>query len=140
MAAASKDPAMPIKPATSPARGVAAVLLLAVAAVHVPLISEHLEEAPYIGWAFIVLSALCTVLAVAMLCSEQRCLWALSGATCLAAVIAFAASRTVGLPQLGDDVGNWSEPLGFPAVGTELLMVVLALVHLPRTAPRLARR
>jgi hypothetical protein len=56
--------------------------------------------------------------------------WLISGAVCLAAVVAFLASRTVGLPQIGDDVGNWTEPLGIPAVASEALVVVVAWLHL----------
>ena len=51
---------------------------------------------------------------------------------CLLAVTAFLASRTVGLPQLADDVGNWTEPLGFPALVSESLVVALAAAHLTR--------
>jgi hypothetical protein len=50
--------------------------------------------------------------------------------------VGFLASRTVGLPQIGDDVGNWTEPLGFPAVLSEVLMVALAWVHLRRQPAR----
>jgi len=45
-------------------------------------------------------------------------------------VVSFLASRTVGLPQIGEDVGNWTEPLGYPAVASEVLMALLAFVHL----------
>jgi hypothetical protein len=62
----------------------------------------------------------------------------LSGAVCLAAVVGYLASRTIGLPQIGDDVGNWTEPLGIPAVASEALMVVLAWTHLRRTRHRTA--
>jgi hypothetical protein len=53
-------------------------------------------------------------------------------------VVAFLASRTVGLPQIGDDVGNWTDPLSFPAVTAEVLMVVLAWTHLRGTRQRTA--
>jgi hypothetical protein len=114
----------------SPSKWVASFLLLVAAATHIPLIPEHLEEAPYVGWGFILLSVVCIVLAVAIVLVDNPGVWLLSGAVCLAAVVAFLASRTVGLPQIGDDVGNWSEPLGIPAVAAELLMAALAYVHL----------
>jgi hypothetical protein len=110
----------------------ASFLLVVAAATHIPLIREHLEEAPYVGWLFIALSVVCLVLAVAILVVDNPGVWLLSGAVCLAAVVAFLASRTVGLPQIGDDVGNWTEPLGIPAVASEALMAVLAVVHVRR--------
>ena len=116
----------------SPSQWIASLLLLVAGGTHIPLIQDHLEEAPYVGWLFIALSAVCIVLAVAMLFVDNPGVWLVSGAVCLAAVVAFLASRTVGLPQIGDDVGNWTDPLGFPAVASEVLMAGLAYVHLRR--------
>ncbi len=116
----------------SPGQWCASFLLLVAAGTHIPLIQDHLEEAPYVGWLFIALTVVCLVLAVAILFVDKPGVWILSGAVCLAAVVAFLASRTVGLPQIGDDVGNWTEPLGIPAVASEALMVVLAWAHLRR--------
>ena len=125
-----------MKLTTSPAQWCASFLLLVAAGTHIPLIQDHLEEAPYVGWLFIILSVVCIVLAVVILFVDSASVWLVSGAVCLAAVVAFLASRTVGLPQIGDDVGNWTEPLGFPAVASEVLMVVLAYLHLSRTPQR----
>ena len=121
---------------TSPSQWAASALLVVAAATHIPLIQDHLEEAPYVGWLFIALSVVCLVLAVAILFVDSPGVWVVSGAVCLAAVVGFLASRTVGLPQIGDDVGNWTEPLGFPAVLSEVLMVALAWVHLRRQPAR----
>jgi hypothetical protein len=115
---------------SSPVQWVASLLLLVAAGTHIPLIHEHLEEAPYVGWLFILLSVACIGLAVAVLFVDDASVWVLSGVICLAAVVAFLASRTVGLPQIGDDVGNWTEPLGIPAVASEALMAALAYLHL----------
>jgi hypothetical protein len=57
-----------------------------------------------------------------------------SSAVRLAAVVGYLASRTASLPQIGEDVGNWTEPLGVPAVASETLRVVPACVHLRRAA------
>jgi hypothetical protein len=121
-----------MKLTTSPAAWGASLLLVVAAATHIPLIQEHLEEAPYVGWLFIVLSGVCLTLAVVILFVDHAGVWALSGLTCLAAVVAFLASRTFGLPQIGDDVGNWTDPLGFPALTSEALMTGLAVVRLRR--------
>jgi hypothetical protein len=119
-----------MKVTTSPDQWVAALLLFVAAGTHIPLIHEHLEEAPYVGILFIALSAVCIVLGIAILFLDSPGLWLISAAVCLAAVVAFLASRTVGLPQIGDDIGNWTEPLGFPAVVSEALVPVLAVLHI----------
>jgi hypothetical protein len=120
---------------TSSAQRCAAVLLFVAGGTHIPLIQGHLQEAPYVGWLFIGLSVACLVLGTVILFVDGQGVWAIGGATCLAAVVAFLASRTVGLPQIGDDVGNWTDPLALPAVASEALMVVLAHLRLRRLRP-----
>ncbi|MDQ6642130.1 MAG: hypothetical protein M3Y66_06520 [Actinomycetota bacterium] len=110
----------------SPLRWVVAALLLITAAVHVPLIPGHLKEAPYAGVLFLLLAVTCAVLAGVIVRRDTPMVWELSGAVTLLALIAFLASRTIGLPQLADDVGNWTDPLGFPALAAELLTTSIA--------------
>ena len=123
-----------MRPTASPTQWWAALLLLVAGGAHVPLIEEHLQEAPYVAWLFIALTLTCLVLAVTIVLVDHPSVWVLGGVTCLAAAMAFLASRTIGLPQIGDDVGNWTEPLGFPAITSEVLMVALAYAHLHRAS------
>jgi peptidoglycan/LPS O-acetylase OafA/YrhL len=118
----------------SPLRWLAAALLLVVAAVHIPMVPEHLHEAPYIGVLFIALAVIGVALAALLVRWDTPAVWVVSGTVALLAVFAFLFSRTIGLPELGDDIGNWSEPLGFPALAAELLATAVAatvLRHLP---------
>jgi hypothetical protein len=128
-------------PLASPLRWVAIVMLLGTAGTHIPLISDHLEEAPYVGVLFIALSVASVVLAVLLVRWDSALAWYASGAMTLLALVGFFASRTVGLPQISDDIGNWSEPLGYPAVAVEALVTAAAaivLVHRPRRAAEVA--
>lgn len=121
----------------SPSRWVGAVLLLVAAAAHIPLVPGHLREAPYVGVLFIALSVVAVALAIAVVVIETDAVWLMAGAVCFAALLGFLASRTIGLPQLGDDVGMWTgEPLGIPAVASEALVAALAWIQLHhRRAP-----
>jgi hypothetical protein len=123
-------------PLHSPLRWTAAVMLLATAATHIPLVPEHLEEAPYIGVLFVVLSVASLALAVVVVVKDTPLVWGVTGVMSLLAVVAFVASRTVGLPQIGDDVGNWTDPLGPPALAAETLAFVAAAVVLRTDAHR----
>jgi hypothetical protein len=116
----------------SPWRWPAAVLLLVTAGTHVPLVPEHLEEAPYVGVLFIALVIVSVVVAVLVLVRDTPVVWAVAGLVTLLAVLGFLVSRTVGLPQIGDDIGNWTEPLGYPAVASEVLVTALAALELTR--------
>ena len=117
----------------------AAALLLVVAAVHVPLVGDHLEEAPYVGVLFILLTVACVLLAGAILVADAPVMWAACGVVSVLALTAFLASRTVGLPELGDDVGNWTEPLGYPALASEGMCAVLAALVLARSRAGVGR-
>ena len=119
-----------LTPLNSSWRWFGVVMLLITAGTHVPLIPEHLAEAPYAGVLFIALTVVSLVFAVLLVRWDSPAVWTASGVLCLLAVLAFFVSRTVGLPQLADDIGNWTEPLGFPAVAAELLATLAAVVVL----------
>jgi hypothetical protein len=116
----------------SPARWAAALTLVISGATHIPVIPEHLQEAPYIGYLFIALTIACFALAAAVLVADSGTVWLTSGVVTALAVLAYVLSRTVGLPQIGDDVGNWTEPLGIAAITAEAVTAVIAVVVLRR--------
>jgi hypothetical protein len=114
------------RPLRSPLRWAGGLLLLVTAATHIPLVPEHLDEAPYVGVLFVALSVASIVLSALLVRWDTPVVWAATGAVTALAVAAFLASRTVGLPQIGMDIGNWTEPLGFPAVAAETLAALAA--------------
>jgi hypothetical protein len=115
-----------------PAAGLAVVAALA----HVPVTPDHLHEAPYVGVLFIVLTVCCVLLGATLLILDSMAAWAALGAACLLAVLAYVVSRTVGLPMMADDVGNWLEPLGVVAILSEGGVVALALLAIGRASRR----
>jgi hypothetical protein len=114
----------------------AAALLLVTAVTHIPLVPEHLEEAPYVGALFIALSVVSVVFAGLLVFADTPAVWVASGLITLLAAIAFLASRTIGLPQIEDEIGNWNAPYALPALAAELLAAAAAavVVHTHRTA------
>ncbi|HET8604799.1 MAG TPA: hypothetical protein VFM09_12785 [Marmoricola sp.] len=120
------------RPLRSPWRGLGAVALLVTAGAHLSLVPEHLREAPYVGVLFLALSVVSIVLAGLVVARDRPLVWVTSGTVSLLAMAGFLVSRTVGLPELGDDIGNWTEPLGFPALAAETVTVVLTILVLRR--------
>ncbi|GAA2740479.1 hypothetical protein GCM10009868_02850 [Terrabacter aerolatus] len=110
-----------------PVRLLLVAAALVAAAAHVPVIGPHLEEAPYMGVLFILLTTACLVLAGVSLTSSHLAGPTLAGVVCGAAIIGYAATRLVAFPQLADDVGNWLEPLGVVAVVSEAVVVGAAV-------------
>ena len=132
---------MPTRPLSSPLRFAAAALMATAAAAHAPLIEDHLEAAPYIGALFAAFTVAATVLAFRLVRSDTRATWVASAACCAAAVGAYVFSRVVGLPQITDDIGNWTEPLGLVAIAAESAVVLLATVAVRSPAtPNTLRR
>lgn len=121
-------------------RAAAAVGLSATAAVHADLVPSHLHEAPYAGVLFIALAAGALLVASVLLATGRRLAWAAAGGLCASAIIAYVISRSLGLPSMSDDIGQWVDPLGVAAVVSELLVLGLAvdvLTGQPRTISRI---
>lgn len=124
----------------SPWRWLAAYALLINAAIHLQLTPMHLEEAPYVGVLFVLLSLGCLVLGGLLVLADSTPVWGAAGGISLLALAAFIASRTVGLPQMADDIGDWSDPYGRLNVAVEVLSVALSLVVLLSAGPNALRR
>ncbi len=104
----------------------AAVCLVAIAAVHLEISPAHLREAPYAGVLFILLAAAALASAFVLLITNHPLAWAGAATLCLGALGAYLVARSIGLPSLGDDIGDWLNPLGIVAVLCETAVVVLA--------------
>lgn len=109
---------------TSLWRWPAAAALSATAAIHMTLVPEHLHEAPYAGTLFIALSAAALAIAMLLSAGDDNRVWLAARAISLGALVAYFLSRSVGLPSLSDDIGDWTNPLGLAAVACETLTLV----------------
>jgi hypothetical protein len=117
------------QPERSPWRWPAAALAVTITAAHVPVTGEHLAEAPYIGWSFIALEIASVALGIMLVLRDTRLAWTAATVLPTLAILGYALTRSVALPQIGDDVGNWTEPLGVVALSAEALLALLALWH-----------
>jgi hypothetical protein len=120
-------------------RWLAAACLVATAAVHLAIAPEHLREAPYAGVLFIALGAAALATALLLIAVDHELVWLSAGALCVSALASYAISRSIGLPSMADDVGDWLNPLGVVAVlseATAALIAWQALLSAPRVRPR----
>jgi hypothetical protein len=65
--------------------------------------------------------------------------WAAAASLAATTIVAYVLSRTVGLPQVADDIGNWGEPLGIASMFVEGAVVALATTRLLAFAPVVRR-
>src|ERR1700761_3152155 len=76
-----------------PDRQTAALCVLVAGLTHVPLIPDHLVEAPYVGVLFIALAGIAVLLAAGLLIHDSPVVWGLTVAVMTAAAVAFVLSR-----------------------------------------------
>jgi hypothetical protein len=119
-------------------RRLLALCAVVAASSHLPLIPEHLREVPYLGWSFIAFVVASLMASAAVLTVNARGLLPIIGMLNAGAVIVYLISRTIGLPGMSDDVGNWAEPWSIPALTSECIAIaaVLATVWNHRLARR----
>ena len=125
----------------SPTRARLAAAAVTAAAAHVPIVPSHLLEVRYLGGLFALFVVVNLVLAGAVLLTTNRVVPALLGATSACALLALAVSRTIGLPGMSDDVGNWTgDRWALLAVPAELSVLVVAAQLAPLRRRSHARR
>ncbi|MBW0119552.1 hypothetical protein I4J48_30340 [Pseudonocardia sp. KRD-169] len=117
-----------------------AVLALAVSVIHV--LDQGgltaMKDPAYLGYGYWVLELAGLVCAVLLL-TRSRSGWLLAIGVAAGPLLGIVVSRSVGLPDATDDIGNWTEPLGVLAMAVETALLLLAVAVLARVRARSAR-
>ena len=95
-----------------------------------------LKDPAYLGQGYRLLEVAALVAAALLLVQPRVWAWLLSAGVAAGPLVGFTLTRSVGLPSARDDIGNWTEPLGLWAIGTEFVLLVVSLVALARRASR----
>lgn len=117
-----------------------AVLALAVSVIHV--LDQGgltaMKDPAYLGYGYWVLELAGLVCAVLLL-TRSRSGWLLAIGVAAGPLLGIIVSRSLGLPDATDDIGNWAEPLGVLAMAVETALLLLAVAVLVRVRARTAR-
>jgi hypothetical protein len=89
-----------------------------------------MEEAPYMGVLFILLTIACVTLATAVIVYDAPVVYLAAATICGLTIIGYAATRIVAFPMLEHDVGNWLEPLGVVSIIAEAIVVASSIASL----------
>ena len=108
------------------ARAIAVVGLAGVALIHLLDAPGTFQSAPYKGWLYVALIVGSLAAAGALIRTSDQRARASAALLSSGAILAFVLSRTVGLPQGADDIGNWTEPLGMASLFVEGALVALS--------------
>ncbi len=99
--------------------------LAAIIAIHTSELSSKAEETAYLGLGYLALIAGCVVALIMLALGDFRG-WLLGGATAALTILGFVLTRTTGLPNAKDDIGNWGETIGIWSLVAEGAVVLLA--------------
>jgi Na+/proline symporter len=118
-------------------RAVAIIGLAGFALIHLLDLPDTMSGTPYIGWMYIGLIVSAIGLAGVLTRTSNTRIWTAAAGLVISVILAYVLSRTTGLPQSSDDIGNWGQPLGIAMlfVGGSLLALI-GTVLLGRRAPR----
>ena len=119
-------------------RGIGVVLLLGIALIHLLDAVDQFHEHAYVFVLYLLLMAGSLVVSAFLLRTDSRLAWTLVTLIAGLTLVGFILSRSTGLPNFDDDIGNWTEPLGLASLFTEGVAVLLGLYKLV-TTPRIER-
>jgi len=100
--------------------------LAGVALIHLLDLPGKLSETPYMFVLYVALMVSSIALAVALIRTDDTRVLAAVAVLPALVIVGYVLSRTTGLPQSNDDIGNWSEPLGMASLFVEGSLVALA--------------
>lgn len=115
-----------------PARVAAAALAVGVSVIHVQDQGglTVLKDPAYLGQGYRLLELAGILVAAVLLLRPQVRAWAVAAGVALGPIVGLVVSRSVGLPNATDDIGNWGETLGVEALATEGCLLALCTVVL----------
>lgn len=108
-------------------RAVVAVGLAGIALIHLLDSIGKYHETRYVFWMYVALMLGSVVVAAGVLHRPQRAIWLAAAGLAAGALAGFVISRSVGLPNATDDIGNWTEPLGLASLFVEASVVGASL-------------
>ena len=118
----------------------AVVGLSSIGLIHLLDIPGKFTDAPYMGWLYVGLIVGSVGVAAVLIERHDRRAWAAAAAVAVAPLVGYVLTRTVGLPEARDDIGNWAEPLGLASLFVEGLVLFVSLGALRPLPARAAAR
>lgn len=118
--------AMPIADAAvddAVSRTIAVVGLAGIALIHILQLPDAFSETFYLGLLFVGAVVASVALSAALTRTSDRRAWMAAAVLPAVILLGYLLSRTTGLPDATNDVGEWDEPLGLASMVVEGLVV-----------------
>jgi uncharacterized membrane protein YhdT len=119
---------------SSTVKWLAIAAILGTGFVHVLEAKDAFGDATYKGILFLGNGAGALVAAIGILRNQRALGWLLGLLVAGGAILAYVASRTIGMPGLPAEPDAWLEPSGVASIVCEVLFVILfAMAHRAKT-------
>jgi hypothetical protein len=109
------------------ARAAVAVGLAGIGLIHLLDSIGKYSETRYLFWMYVALMVGSLAVAGAVLFSRTRLPFLAAAGLAASALVGYVLSRTTGLPNATEDIGNWAEPLGLASLFVEGAVVAASL-------------
>lgn len=109
------------------ARAVISVGLAGIGLIHLLDAIGKYHETRYVFWMYIALILGCVATAGAVLFTRTRAAFLVAAGLAASAAAGYVLSRTTGLPNATDDIGNWTEPLGLASLFVEAAVAAVGI-------------
>jgi hypothetical protein len=109
--------------------------LMGVAVIHVLQLPDAFSETFYLGLLFVGAVVAAVLVAAALTRTSGRGVWTAAAALPALILLGYLLSRTTGLPDATNDVGEWEEPLGLTSMVAEGLVVCVSAAVLTAHRP-----
>ena len=119
------SPTRKMKAPSSSLKWLAIAVIFGTGLIHVMETPAALGEARYKGLLFIANGVGALMSAIGVYRNERFMGWMLGAFITGGSILAYAASRTIGLPGLPAEPGAWFEPMGVASLACELLFLAL---------------
>ena len=120
-----------------PLRAGGALLCACVVAIHVTDQGglTALKDPAYVGYLYYALESAAALAALLLLTRRSALVgWPLALGVAIEPIIGYSVTRTIGLPNYNDDIGNWAEPLGLTSLVVEGLLLSSTFIALAAMA------
>jgi hypothetical protein len=121
------------------ARAALAVGLLGIGLIHLLDSIGKYNETRYLFWMYVALIVGSLAASAGILFTRARAMFLIAAGLAASAAIGYVLSRTTGLPNASDDIGNWTEPLGLASLFVEASVIAVSLGAYAATAVRRPR-
>jgi hypothetical protein len=101
-------------------------MLLVIALTHLLIVEDQFDRALYLGSLFVLIAGGSMLTAGLLVWQDSRVVWLLCALVAELGLAVYLLGRTTGLPEVTDDIGQWTQPVDLLAMIVETGLFLIA--------------